>query len=78
MGVSWRVVEWLRKSGHEALHARDVGCARARDVEVFHRAAAEGSIILTFDLDFGEVAALCPGARTGVVLFRLTTRGLCT
>jgi hypothetical protein len=32
MGVSMRVVEWLRASGHDAIHLRDEGlqnCSRA-------------------------------------------------
>jgi predicted nuclease of predicted toxin-antitoxin system len=34
-------------------------------------AVAEGQVILTFDLDFGEIVALSRGQRVGVVLFRL-------
>jgi predicted nuclease of predicted toxin-antitoxin system len=39
--------------------------------EIFKKAASEGRIVLTFDLDFGEVVALSEGLWTGVVLFRL-------
>ena len=39
--------------------------------EVFQKAVAESRILLTFDLDFGEIAALSGGSKTGVILFRL-------
>jgi len=28
-------------------------------------------VLVTFDLDFGEIVALCKGRKTGVILFRL-------
>ncbi len=35
------------------------------------KAVREDRIILTFDLDFGEIVALSKGNRAGVILFRL-------
>jgi predicted nuclease of predicted toxin-antitoxin system len=71
MGVDIRVVEWLRKQGHEAIHLRDEGLQRLPDPEIFAKAGAENRIILTFDLDFGEILALSAGATISVILFRL-------
>jgi predicted nuclease of predicted toxin-antitoxin system len=71
MGVDVRVVEWLRREGHEARHLRDEGLQRMPDGEIFDKAIAEGRILLTFDLDFGEIAALSRGRRASVILFRL-------
>lgn len=62
MGVDIRIVHWLRQQGHEALHLREQGLHRLPNGSIgsiFEKAEAEGRIILTFDLDFGEIVA-CP------------------
>lgn len=41
------------------------------DREIFAKALAERRIILTFDLDFGEIAAMSQVGSPGVVVFRL-------
>lgn len=71
MGVSFRIVEWLRSRGHDASHLRDEGLHRLPNGDIFLKAVSEGRVVLTFDLDFAEIVALCRGRRTGVVLFRL-------
>jgi Domain of unknown function (DUF5615) len=38
MGVDVRVVEWLRRLGHEAVHLREQGLHRAPDEQVFMKA----------------------------------------
>jgi len=71
MGVSTGVVEWLRASGHDAIHLREEGLERLSDRAVFEKARNEDRVVLTFDLDFGEIAALAGNEAVGVVLFRL-------
>ncbi len=71
MGVSYRTIKWLRDAGHDVVHLRDQGLHRLPNGEIFGKAISEGRIILTFDLDFGEIVALARGQRVGVVLFRL-------
>ncbi len=66
-----RVVEWLRQQGHDAIRLRDEGLHRMPDGDIFAKAAAEDRVILTFDLDFGEIAALSKGKKASVILFRL-------
>lgn len=58
MGVDVRVVEWLRGQGHDAVHLREEGLHRAPDEQVFAKALADERIVLTFDLDFGDLAVL--------------------
>ena len=41
------------------------------DSDIFRKAAAEGRVLLTFDLDFGEILALSRERTVSVVLFRL-------
>jgi predicted nuclease of predicted toxin-antitoxin system len=40
-------------------------------VESSKRRSLSPSVVVTFDLDFGEIVALAKGRRTGVILFRL-------
>jgi predicted nuclease of predicted toxin-antitoxin system len=71
MGVDVRVATWLREHGHESIHLRDQGLQRLPNGEIFTKAILEGRVIVTFDLDFGEIAALARGRKTSVVVFRL-------
>ncbi len=71
MGVSQQVVEWLRLKGHEAVHLRDEGLQRLPNGEIFQKAGREQRIVLTFDLDFGEIVAASGGQIVSVILFRL-------
>ncbi len=66
-----RSVEWLREQGHDATHLREENLQRMSDADVFRKAATEGRILLTFDLDFGEIVALSSEKNASVVLFRL-------
>lgn len=71
MGVAGRIVDWLLAQGHDVKHLREEGLQRIPDEEVFQKAVAEGRILITFDLDFGEIVALSGGRATSVILFRL-------
>lgn len=71
MGVSQQAVDWLRTRGHDAVHLRDKGLQRLPNGEIFQKAASEQRIVLTFDLDFGEILAGSGGHVVSVVLFRL-------
>ena len=71
MGVSMRVVDWLREAGHDVVHLREEGLQRLPNGEIFAKANAEQRVLLTFDLDFGEILAHCAGQIVSVVLFRL-------
>ncbi len=71
MGLDVRVVSWLREHGHEAVHLREEGLQRLPNGEICKKAISERRVILTFDLDFGEIAALARGRKASVVVFRL-------
>jgi predicted nuclease of predicted toxin-antitoxin system len=73
MGVAPKVVAWLTEQGHDAWHLAEHGLERLPDSEIFGRAAEEQRVVLTFDLDFGEILALS-GGKTSVILFRLRAR----
>lgn len=71
MGVSMRVVESLRSAEHDVVHLRDEGLQRLPNGEIFQKAHAEGRVLMTFDLDFGEIVALSRPKIVSVILFRL-------
>ena len=71
MGVAQRIVQWLCSEGHDAVHLREERLHRLPNGEIFEKAVAERRIILTFDLDFGEIVALSGGQQVSVILFRL-------
>jgi predicted nuclease of predicted toxin-antitoxin system len=71
MGVDVRVVRWLRESGHDATHLRDEGLQRLSNGEIVTKAVSENRVVVTFDLDFGEVVALSRAIKTSIITFRL-------
>src|SRR5712691_2127109 len=71
MGVDVRIAEWLRRHGHDAVHLREEGLHRAPDEQVLGKALAENRIVITFDLDFGDLAALTHDRPARVILLRL-------
>ena len=71
MGVSLTSVEALRAADHDVVHLRDEGLIRLADSEVAAKAVAERRIVLTFDLDFGEILAAAHSEAPSVVIFRL-------
>jgi predicted nuclease of predicted toxin-antitoxin system len=69
--VDIRVGEWLRAQGHDAVHLSEQGLQRLANGEIFRKAVAENRCVLTFDLDFSEIAALTGGSKGSVILVRL-------
>jgi predicted nuclease of predicted toxin-antitoxin system len=66
-----RVTSWLNSQGHDATHLRDERLQRLPNAEIFNKAISESRVIVTFDLDYGEIVAFSKGRKTGVILFRL-------
>jgi predicted nuclease of predicted toxin-antitoxin system len=59
---------WLRTNcTHRAFELQ-----RAPDVVLVERARVDGSVVITFDLDFGEILALGVLDKPSVIIFRLT------
>lgn len=71
MGVSMAVVEWLRRRGEDATHLREEGLQRLPNGEIFRKALADRRVVVTFDLDFGEIAAMSKGGVASVLVVRL-------
>lgn len=71
MGISPKTGAFLRSLGHEALHLREEGLGRLSDSRILEKAAKEGLVLLTHDLDFGDLLAASGANLPSVVLFRL-------
>jgi predicted nuclease of predicted toxin-antitoxin system len=71
VGISPRVVSTLRERGHEAVHLQEQGLGKMPDREILAKARAEGRVLLTHDLDFGELLAASGGELPSVIIFRL-------
>ncbi|MFN0172752.1 MAG: DUF5615 family PIN-like protein [Bryobacteraceae bacterium] len=59
----------LRQLGHDVAHLSELGLIRMEDSDIVAKAQSEARIILTFDLDFGEIMALSANASPSVILF---------
>ena len=68
------LVEHLKRSGHEAVHVRDVGLAEATDARIMEYATLNEQVVVSGDTDFGELLARSNAARPSVVLFRRQDR----
>jgi predicted nuclease of predicted toxin-antitoxin system len=71
MGISQSTIIWLRRMGHNAIHLRDEGLQKISDAEVIRKAREEDRIILTCDLDFGDLMASSGGMCPSIIIFRL-------
>ena len=71
MGISPKTVTFLRGMKHDAVHLHDQGLDRLPDSVILEKARDEGRILLTHDLDFGELMAASRAALSSVIIFRL-------
>jgi predicted nuclease of predicted toxin-antitoxin system len=70
-GISPRSVKFLRDRGHNVVHVREIGMQRAKDAEILELARIQDRVVLTFDLDFGDLLALGLRDRPSTIIFRL-------
>ena len=71
MGVSLTTVAYLRSQRHDVVHLRDEGLQRAEDAVILAKAQTEGRIVVTFDLDFGDLLAAARHRLPSAIIFRL-------
>jgi predicted nuclease of predicted toxin-antitoxin system len=57
--------------GHECRHAGDIGMAQASDVEIVEEARRREEVIVTHDLDYGQLLAFSGEPAPSVILLRL-------
>jgi predicted nuclease of predicted toxin-antitoxin system len=71
MNLSRDLGRRLAEHGHTYRHARDVGLARATDVEMVETARQSRETILTHDLDYGHLLAFSGRSEPSVVIYRM-------
>ena len=70
MNLSPRWVSFLGEEGIETTHWSQVGAAGAPDIEIMSYARRNNLVVLTHDLDFGEILAATQGKKPSVVQIR--------
>jgi predicted nuclease of predicted toxin-antitoxin system len=70
MPLSPELATWLRSSGHDAVHAGEIGLDRASDVEIIQAAIAAAQTIVTADLDYPRLLATAGLKSPSLILFR--------
>ena len=71
MPIGRKTADWFKSQGFDAVHARDIGLAKASDAEILNHALKENRILLTMDLDFPAILASSQAREPGVILLRL-------
>ncbi len=71
MGISPKSINFLRELGFEAFHLNDFGLGKLPDSEILLKAKEENFIVLTHDLDFGDILAASGDKLPSVIIFRL-------
>ena len=70
MPVTPLAVAFLAERGNQAVHASLVGLGTASDSKILEVARAEGSIVITADLDYPRLLAAHQSQGPGLILFR--------
>ena len=71
MGVSYKVAQWLNSIGHHAIHLSVEGLNKLSDDLIIEKAVSENRIILTADVDFGQLITFKKLNPTSVIQFRI-------
>ncbi len=71
MGISPDAIVFLQSIGYEGFHLGREGLGRLPDSQILAKAHTEGYIILTHDLDFGDLMAASGASAPSVIIFRL-------
>ncbi len=75
MGISPKTVNFLKDQGYDAVHLHEQGLDRMPDSDILKKAGNENRVLLTHDLDFGELVAASGTVLPSVVIFRLRCKG---
>jgi predicted nuclease of predicted toxin-antitoxin system len=70
MPLSPALAAWLRKNGHDAAHANELGLSRSPDSEIISVAKAHSRTVVTADLDYPRLLALARATDPSLILFR--------
>jgi predicted nuclease of predicted toxin-antitoxin system len=71
LALSPKTVKALRDRGYEAVRVNELGMAKSKDSEIIAYAAKNDLIVITADLDFGDILASTGYKKPSVIIFRL-------
>jgi predicted nuclease of predicted toxin-antitoxin system len=71
MDLSRQSAAHLRRQGHDAIQLSEQHLERLADQDVIRKAVLEGRVLVTHDLDFGEILAASGDRLPSVITFRL-------
>lgn len=61
--------------GHEAVHSGKLGLSKATDEDLLSFAESHGMVLITHDLDFGQLMAFSQKRKPSIVIFRVQKLG---
>lgn len=64
-------VRTIRAAGEDVVHLREEGLITLPDDQIMAKAVKETRVVLTFDLDFGDLPAAGGGTTPSVIVFRM-------
>ncbi|MGT2503307.1 DUF5615 family PIN-like protein [Bradyrhizobium guangxiense] len=70
MPLSPALARWLTETGHDAVHASEIGLHTASDVEIIDRARQETRTVVSADLGYPRLIATAGGDSPSLILFR--------
>lgn len=70
MGISPKTIDFRREAGHDAVHLHEQGLDRLPDSDILRKARQERRVLLTHDLDFGELVAVSGTKLPSVITLR--------
>jgi predicted nuclease of predicted toxin-antitoxin system len=71
VGISRSTAGELRRHAHDVVHLSEVNLHHLPDDEILRLAQRERRVILTFDLDFGDLLAAGAFSLPSTIIFRL-------
>lgn len=71
MALSPKTVKFLQGIGHEAIRVDDLGMSKSRDKEIPEYAASNDMVVVTADLDFGNILTHMRYEKPSVIILRL-------
>jgi predicted nuclease of predicted toxin-antitoxin system len=73
MGIGQSVSAWLRSLGYDAVHLNDESLYKMEDGDIVKKAIKERRVIITTDMDFGQLLAFNRSLNVSVIQFRTST-----
>jgi len=71
MNVPRKLGRRLTSEGHECRHVGDIGMAQVGDLVILKEARENKEIIITHDLDYGDLLAFSGETKPSVIIFRV-------